>query len=262
MFERPNKLQHAATFAITFPKVDSDNNLLEIPRIALVCNFSFARNDQCLLAHHEAETLFHEFGHCLSALLSRTRFQHVAGTRGALDFVETPSTLMEYFISDHRVVKLFAKHYKTGQEIPEQSLNNLIAARNMFAATETAEQVCYAMFDQLIHGPHPLNKSTTNIFKEIRNKYSLIPYVDNTYWHASFSHLASYGASYYSYLFCRIFSSNIWAKGFQADPLNRKSGEKYRTQMLHFGGGKDPQTIVNNLLGQAPDLQTFLDQHK
>jgi intermediate peptidase len=262
LFSRANKFSHAATFAINFPKIDEANNLMDIPRIALVCSFNDPRNPAQLLSHGEAETLFHEFGHCLSALLSRTRFQHASGTRSALDFVETPSTLMEHFLWDPRVLKLFAKHHQTGADLPEDVLANLCASQHMFSAIDTQQQLTYSLFDMAVHGPHPLKQSTTEILKDLQNKHTTIPFVDGTYWHARFGHLTGYGAGYYSYLFCRVFSANIWRKCFAMDPLSRQSGERYRRELLQYGGVRDPNKMFEALLGQKPDIDTFLKHIK
>jgi intermediate peptidase len=93
------------------------------------------------LNHSEVEVLFHEFGHALHSLLSRTDYQHFSGTRVALDLAEMPSNLFEYYAWDYRLLKRFARHYSTGETIPEKLVNSLQGARNMFAATEMQRQV-------------------------------------------------------------------------------------------------------------------------
>jgi len=272
LFPRPYKFNHSATFAIRFPKVISSE--VTVGRVALVCNFggndrNRSRNSSynngtrdhdsgqrfsspLLLSHSEAETLFHEFGHCLSGLLSRTSYFHLSGTRAPLDFVEMPSTLMEFFVWDHRVVRKFARHYVTGKVLPEETLQSLRRSKNAFSAMDTQQQVCYALLDQRLHSCHPLGMSTSDLYKELKNKHTLVPYVENTHWHSRFGHLVGYGAGYYSYLFCRMFSSNIWFKLFEKDPLSREAGERYRKEILHYGGARDPNEMLANLLGEKP----------
>lgn len=248
LLTRPRKCGHASTFAIEFARYDPlTNKQLGVPKVALICNLGFS-NGVPLLSLSGVETLFHEFGHCLSGLLSRTQFHHASGTRAPLDFVETPSTLMEHFAWDHRVVKHFAKHYETGEVLPESVLQNLRQSNHMFEALTTQQQIYFALFDQIIHSnPH------ANLFKlakELKEEYTNIPYCDNTHWFSSFGHFSQYPAGYYAYLFCHMFSANIWRTCFLDDPLNRDAGEKYRKEILQYGGAKGLITtcIFNFLL--------------
>lgn len=320
LFPRENKFNHAATFAIQFPKVASRvessssaimssqllsagststrlaKGLTRLPRVALVCNFAhrpvtvphedgnhspetvlpLAKSTTIvggksktlkLLSHSELETLFHEFGHCLASLLSRTRYQHVAGTRCALDFVETPSTLMEHFVWDYRVLSRFAKHFRTKEPLPPVLLDNCKASKKMFAALDTQLQVCYSLFDQIIHGPQPPSNqesssalqptmtTASDVLARLQNEHSFIPFVHGTHWETKFGHIVGYGAGYYSYLYSRLFSSNFWYQCFAADPLNRSTGERYRREILAHGGAKHPMQMVDAML-QGQPLQT------
>lgn len=275
LFPRKDKFSHNATFSLELPKVNSSSGKLSnTPRVCMVCNLS-GRNQRALLSHGEAETLFHEFGHCLSALLSRTHHHHVSGTRSALDFVETPSTLMEFFVWDHKVVPLFAKHSRTKQPLSEQALINMRGSKYLFSALETQEQLCYAVFDQILHTSyaselkyhsasktirHANNKSSTDVLQELQNRFTLIPFVEGTHWHSTFGHLVGYGCGYYSYLLCKIFSTSIWQKCFHGDPLSKTAGQQYRDEVLHHGGAKDPNDMLCNLLGQSPNIEFFLKE--
>ena len=130
-----------------------------------------------LLTHAMVENLFHEMGHAMHSMLARTQYQHVTGTRCSTDFAEVPSVLMEYFVWDPRVLSRFAKHYRTGQSLPEEMIAKLSQSRNMFGAIEMQKQVLYSLIDQLYHGQHPLTSSTTEILESVQNKYTVIPYV-------------------------------------------------------------------------------------
>lgn len=280
LFSRPNKFSHAANFAIQFSHLHAtdagnagDSSATAkpwlaselsggyvLPRVALVCNFGAGPTAQrpSLLSHHDVETLFHEFGHTLATMLSRTEFQHVAGTRAQLDFVETPSTLMEYYAYSPRVLSLFARHWRTGAPIPESDLAALQANAARFGGMEAQLQVLYSMMDLRFHDAHPLPASTTDILRELQNRYYSIPYAEGTNMQASFGHLSGYGAGYYSYLFCRVFSANIWHRCFEHDPLNRQMGERYRAEILRYGGAKDPNEMMRALLGTEPSVDAYL----
>lgn len=190
LFSRRNKFNGSATFAIKLgPKPI-------VPTVALVCDFD-SRPHPTLLFHYELETLFHEFGHCLAGLLSRTQYQHVNGMRAALDFVETPSTLMEFFAWDYRILRLFARHYITGDVLPKELLIEQKKGKQLFSALETQQQVCLALFDQTIHGWNPHQSktmSTTTVLEQLQNQHTFIPFVPGTHWHSTFGHLVGYGA--------------------------------------------------------------------
>ncbi|KAA3476005.1 putative mitochondrial intermediate peptidase, mitochondrial isoform X2 [Gossypium australe] len=143
LFSRKGKYPGCATFAIKGGRKISETEY-QLPVMALVFNFSRSHESSIVrLNHSELETLFHEFGHALHALLSRTDYQHFAGTRVALDFAETPSNLFEYYARDYRVLKKFARHYSTGEVIPEKLVKSLNGARDMFAATELQRYYSY-----------------------------------------------------------------------------------------------------------------------
>merc|ERR1719223_2088503 len=158
---RPGKYSHAAHFTVRCG-CESHNQLGEgaaeyqLPIVALVCNVSPPNSNtgtSAVLSHAEVETLFHEFGHALHSLLSRTSFQHLSGTRVAMDFVETPSHLMEMYIWNKEFLNVIGRHYETGQLIPEKTIENLIQSRYAFKAMETQTQVVYCLFDQQVFGP-------------------------------------------------------------------------------------------------------------
>ncbi|KAL0299402.1 UNVERIFIED_CONTAM: Mitochondrial intermediate peptidase, mitochondrial [Sesamum radiatum] len=224
----------------------------QLPIVALVCNFSGSNFASVHLHHSDVETLFHEFGHALHSLLSRTDYQHFSGTRVVLDFAETPSNLFEYYAWDYRVLRKFAKHNLTGDPIPEKLVQSLIGAKNMFAATELQRQVFYALIDQALHTMQPSSvKDTVSIVADLKREHTSWKYVEGTHWHTRFSHLVTYGAGYYSYLYAKCFAATIWQKMLQQDPLSPAAGSALRSKFLQHGGAKDPTVILNDLVGNC-----------
>lgn len=204
------------------------------------------------LNHSEVETLFHEFGHALHSLLSRTEYQHFSGTRVVLDFAETPSNLFESYAWDYRVLKTFSKHYSTGDIIPKELVESMVVAKKMFAATELQRQIFYALVDQTLFGEQPsMGRDTMAIVADLKRQHTSWTHVEGTHWHTRFSHLTNYGAGYYSYLYAKCFATSIWQRMCQEDPLSLATGSALRTKFLQHGGAKDPADILNDLAGSG-----------
>lgn len=154
---------------------------LQNPIVVVMLNFSLPRWNPTLLTPSMVDNLFHEMGHAMHSMLARTEYQHVTGTRCSTDFAEVPSVLMEYFASDPRVLKTFAKHYQTGEPIPDDKLKRLCASKHIFSASETQLQVFYSALDQVYHGnPLKHQENTTETLKMVQKQYYGLPYVDNT----------------------------------------------------------------------------------
>lgn len=240
------------------------------PIVVVMLNFSQARWNPTLLSPSMVDNLFHELGHAMHSMLARTEYQHVTGTRCSTDFAEVPSVLMEYFASDPRVLKTFAKHYQTQEPMPDEMLERLCMSKNVFSASETQLQVFYSALDQVYHGqPEYLRKNSTETLKMVQEQYYGLPYVPSTAWQLRFSHLVGYGAKYYSYLCSRAIASWIWQEYFQKDPLNRTQGDKYRYNCLFHGGAVPSRNLVSNFLGKevsavnlADNLIAEIDEHQ
>lgn len=248
-FERRNKPNQDCHFTIQGGRLCSDGTYQK-PIVVLFLNLPNPTWSQpSLLTTCMVDNLFHEMGHAMHSMLARTSYQHVTGTRCSTDLAEVPSILMEYFASDPRVVAKFARHYKTGEVIPQHLVSKLQSCKKMFSASDTQLQVFYAAFDQACHGNNHLKCSTTDLLAQIQNEYYGLPHVPNTAWQLRFGHLVGYGAKYYSYLMSRAVASWIWHGYFKHDPFNRVQGERYQNELLAHGGSKPPRKLVENFLG-------------
>ncbi|CAD6335737.1 unnamed protein product [Miscanthus lutarioriparius] len=251
LYSRKGKHPGCAHFAVQGGRRLSDSNY-QLPIIALVCNFSGACGITARLNHGDVETLFHEFGHALHSLLSRTEYQHFSGTRVALDVAETPSNLFEYYAWDYRVLKTFALDETTGDAIPEKLVKALNASRNMFPATELQRQIFYSIMDLTLFGEQASKPmDTISTVADLRRKHTSWKYAEGTHWHTRFTHLITYGAGYYSYLYARCFATTIWQEVCQEDPLSRSAGSAIRDKFLRFGGSKDPSSLLKDFAGDA-----------
>ncbi|CAG8663152.1 4154_t:CDS:2, partial [Acaulospora colombiana] len=213
----------------------------QLPVVVLVCDFVKPKNAKIptLLNWIEVETLFHEMGHAMHC------------TRCPTDFVELPSILMEHFVYSPSVLSLFAKHFETREPIPLDLIYSHRNARSQFSAMETQYQILMALLDQLYHSNLASSSSfdTTAILANLQDTLGLYPSVPGTAWQIQFGHLYSYGATYYSYLFCRVLAGKIWKNTFEKGPLSREAGGKFREEVLRWGGSRDPWLCVGKVLG-------------
>ena len=259
-FERPGKSHQDCHFTIQ-GGCNLPDGSYQMPIVVLMLSMSKSSNGPVFLSPQQVDNLFHEMGHAIHSMVARTPYQHITGTRCSTDLAEVPSILMEYFASDPRVVKLFAKHYTTGDPIPETLLRSWIQSRKVFSAAETQLQTFYSVLDQVYHSEDPLlgSNDTTDVLKHVQEKYYGLPYVQNTAWQLRFGHLVGYGAKYYSYLVSRAVAHSIWQKVFAEDPLSPEAGEEYKQKVLSVGGGAHPGDVVQSIVGQKASPEFLAD---
>lgn len=257
-FERSGKPYQDCHFTIRGGK--EMVNHYQKPVVVLMLNLpSPSSSMPSLLNPSSLENLFHEFGHALHSMLGRTRYQHVTGTRCPTDFAEVPSILMEYFALDPKVLKSFARHWQTGECVPDSLAEKCFEYKRMFSAMDTSHQVLHSEVDQALHSSLSVGKSTKELVSSIQEKYSFFKIVPNTSWHLRFGHLVPYGAKYYSYLTSRAIASKIWNSYFQKDPFSKHGGTKYREELLKYGGEKSPETLVTNMLNEKPTNKLMVE---
>ena len=220
-----------------------DGALYQLPIIALICDFPPTSTSRPpLLEFHEVTTLFHEMGHALHSILARTTLHNVAGTRCATDFSELPSIMMEYFAKSPQVAALYARHWETDAPLPTALFNEKLAIDASSKHSEFYTQIVLALLDQRLHSNLAFDASfdSTKIYYDLETQYNILPPVRGTSWHGFFTHLFGYGALYYSYLLDMAIADRIWKENFVKDPLSREMGEKYKNEVLKWGGARDP----------------------
>lgn len=248
--------------------VDPRTNILrQLPTIALVCDFqepaSNGSGRPTLLSEQSVRTLFHEMGHAVHSILGQTPLQSISGTRCATDFAELPSVLMESFATAPEVLSLYARHWQTGEPLSESMMRSMEMDRNahgsIYGAVENEAQILMALVDQAYHSI-PCDDAvkgvdTTEIYHRVFSQYSSLPDPDNvrprTSWQGFFGHLYGYGATYYSYIFDRAIANKLWQDVFDSgkSAVDRAAGERYKNEVLSWGGGRNGWQCVAGVLG-------------
>lgn len=256
LFPREGKYGHAAEFPLIPSRVLEDGSY-QNPVCAMVANFTKPTEDApSLLQHGEVETFFHEFGHVLHQNLGRTELARFSGTNTERDFVEAPSQIMQHWIWRSDVLKRFAKHYENGNPIPDELVDQLVAARRLNKGIFQLRQMQYGWWDQEIHaGP---DRDLDEITSE-GAKLSLLPPHEGTFPLASFGHLmGGYDASYYGYMWSEVFGDDMFSKFEDEGVINPRVGMAYRRAVLERGGTVDGEQMLVDFLGREPNNEAFL----
>lgn len=260
LYPRPNKYTHAACWGLQERKVYMDGTL-QLPLAAMVCNFTKPTADKpSLVEHDEVETFFHEFGHCLHNMLTKTTLGRFSGTSVALDFVEAPSQMFENWVWNGKVLGTFARHYKTGKPLPDSLLKGMIAARNLGSGIESEGQFYLGLMDQDYHTAPGGKVDTTKVALELYPEVTLYPKGSNagTMFQSSFGHLTNYESAYYGYMWSLVFASDMFQRFEQLGLLDPKAGAYYRDKILAHGGSVDEMAMLKDYLGREPKLDAFL----
>lgn len=242
----------------------------QTPIIALVCDFNdrTSATEPTLLTPQSLTTLFHEMGHAVHSILGRTTMQGIAGTRCATDFAELPSVLMEYFATNPSVLRTFAKHWQTGADIPEEMMDTLHREQQERAERsggwDNEGQILMAILDQVYHSCEPVEAlqrgayDSTAAFHRVWQQYGTVQEPMSTAWQGFFGHLYGYGATYYSYLFDRAIARQVWRTVFRDGrnnaAIDRAAGERFKNEVLRWGGGRDPWKCLEGLIGEGKGI--------
>jgi len=258
LFPRDNKYGHAACFGIIKGKMTDQG--YQIPNAALVCNFPKATDDTpSLLPHRQVETLFHEFGHVLHQMLTEAELYSFSGTSVARDFVEAPSQIFENWAWDYASLKLFAKHYETGEVLPKSLYGSMLAAKNVGSGLSAQGQISYALLDLTLHDKYDPNGEVTtdDVYKEVKERVTHFPFVEGTHKQASFGHLTGYGSSYYGYMWALVIADDMFSVFDENGLLDQETGMRYRKIILARGGSEEPDELVKEFLGREPNNEAF-----
>lgn len=237
---------------------------IQLPVAFLTCNFTPpSATAPSLLTHNEVTTLFHEFGHGLHHMLTEIDCAAVSGINGVpWDAVELPSQFLENWCWEKEAIPLISGHYQTGEVLPDDMLEKMLAARNFQAGLIMVRQLEFALFDMKIHGEYSVDhpRSIQTVLDEVRGKLAVYAIPDFNRFQHSFGHIfaGGYAAGYYSYKWAEVLSADAFSK-FEADGIfNRSTGEKFLTEILQQGGSHEPSVLFRNFMGRDPNVDALL----
>lgn len=259
LFPRKGKYNHAACFTLVPGRSTATG--YQKPSAALVCNFpSPTKTKPSLLQHTDVVTLFHEFGHLMHDLLTEAPLAMQAGTNVARDFVEMPSQIFENWAWEYESVALFAKHYQTGEVLPEQLFNKVLEARNIDSGLQTLQQIFYGTLDMTLHDNYPQikDKPVHEVVKQLQEEITLYPFQEGTHFEAGFGHLVGYAAGYYGYLWAKVYAEDMFQELKKEGLLSTRAGQKLRREVLAKGSSIEEQDIVEQFLGRSPETKAFM----
>ena len=227
------------------------------PVISIVCNFTKPVGDQpALLTFDEASTLFHEFGHALHGLLSNVKYQSLAGTSVSRDFVELPSQIMENWAADPEVLKTYAKHYKTGEAIPDSLITKMDNAGTFDQGFATTEYLAASLLDLDYHATQkPISGDINTFEKAAMDKVGLIDAIIPRYRSTYFQHVFSggYSAGYYAYIWAEVLDADAFAAFKEKGLFDQVTAESFRKNILEKGGTANPADLYKAFRGKDPD---------
>lgn len=234
------------------------------PHASLIMNFSKPTEDKpALLRLGEVETFLHEFGHSLHGIFANTRFESLSGTNVWWDFVELPSQFMENFAVEKEFLRTFAFHYQTGEPMPDELIEKVIASRNYGAATACLRQVSFGLLDMAYY-TH--KEEFTEDIISFEKKAWAPAIIDeqrmDTCMTVQFSHIMAggYAAGYYSYKWAEVLDADAFSVFKKEGIFNQATAQRFRDNILSRGGTEHPMTLYKRFRGQEPTIDALKER--
>ncbi len=234
------------------------------PVVTIVCNFTPAVGDQpSLLSYDEVTTLFHEFGHGLHQLLSDCTYTSLSGTSVPRDFVELPSQVMENWAGEPEVMKGYARHYKTGEVIPDELIQKLQNSGHFNQGFATTEYLAAALLDMNYHTQSEVKDIDVEKFEDdYLNSIGLMPEIISRYKSTYFKHIfgGGYMAGYYSYIWSGVLDADAFEAFKETSLYDQATAQAFRKNILEKGGTEDAMEMYKNFRGREPRIEALLKQ--
>jgi oligopeptidase A len=238
------------------------------PHVGLICgNLTPPTEDApSLLTHREVETVFHEFGHLLHHTLSLVPVRSLSGTSVPWDFVELPSQIMENWCIEREALDLFARHYQSGEVIPEDLFQKMRRAQTFRSANAQMRQLGFGAVDLMLHREYdPVRDGDVMKYaRGILAKFAPAPLPGDYGMIASFTHLfaspVAYGAGYYSYKWAEVLDADAFTRFRSEGVFNERTGRDFRHTILERGDSEEPSELYRRFMGRDPDAKALLER--
>ena len=260
----PRESKRAGAWMTEFRGVKVVNGVEQRPLVQLVMNFTKpTANTPSLLTFDEFTTFLHEFGHGLHGILAKGKYESINGTAVKRDFVELPSQIMENWAFEKEYLDIWAKHYETGEAMPAELIEKLIAAKNYLAAYFNVRQLSFGMLDMAWH---TITEPYTGDIMEFENKAiastQVLPIAEGCAMGPAFTHIFSggYATGYYGYKWAEVLAADAYSYFEEKGIFSEEVANKFRTEVLEKGGHEHPMDLYVNFRGHKPQTQALIDQ--
>ncbi|MGJ3255752.1 MAG: oligopeptidase A [Alcanivorax sp.] len=235
---------------------------LQTPVAYLTCNFAPpAGGKPGLLTHDEVVTLFHEFGHGLHHMLTEQDVSGISGINGvAWDAVELPSQFLENWCWTEEGIALISGHYETGEPLPKEKLDKMLAAKNFQGAMQMVRQLEFSLFDMRIHAEYREGLDIYQVLNEVREQVAVMQPPAFNRFPNSFGHIfaGGYAAGYYSYKWAEVLSADAYSRFEEEGEFNEDTGRAFRSEILAKGGSREPMELFKAFRGREPSVEPLL----
>lgn len=235
------------------------------PHVSLTMNFTKPTEEKpALLTLGEVETFLHEFGHALHGIFANTRFESLSGTNVYWDFVELPSQIMENFAIEKDFLNTFARHYQTGEPMPDELIDRVVRSRNFNVAYACIRQVSFGLLDMAYYTlDHPFEGDVMAFEREAWKRTVLLPQEEDTCMSVQFGHIMAggYAAGYYSYKWAEVLDADAFSLFKQHGIFSREIASRFRKEILSKGGTEHPMVLYRRFRGQDPTIDALLERN-
>jgi len=257
----PRKGKRNGAWMTSFKPQCIKNGVNERPHVSIVCNFTPPTESKpSLLTFNEVTTLFHEFGHALHGMLANTTYPSLSGTSVYWDFVELPSQIMENWCYEPEALALFAKHYETGDIIPQQYVDKIKESASFLEGMATLRQLSFGILDMAYHAKAQTIDNVKAFEKAAMEIASLYPDVAENCMSVSFSHIfqGGYSSGYYSYKWAEVLDADAFAYFQERGIFDKDVAAKFKDNVLSKGGTELPMELYKRFRGQEPKPEALL----
>ena len=261
----PRAGKRSGAWMTSYKEQWKDENGNSRPHISVVMNFTKPSGDKpALLSFGEVNTFLHEFGHALHGMFANTTYQSLSGTNVYWDFVELPSQIMENFAIEKDFLNTFAKHYETGENIPEELIQRLVDASNFNVAYACLRQLSFGLLDMAWYTrTEPFEGDVRSYEKQAWSQAQVLPSCEETCMTVQFSHIMAggYSAGYYSYKWAEVLDADAFSLFQEKGIFNPEVANSFREHVLSKGGTEHPMTLYKRFRGQEPGIDALLKRN-